>query len=184
MEENPSTGIYGPSNPSSPNMRPVSTDSLDLGPRDTRIISGYNSGDSTNRIKRTTSQDFYVLNKIPDSFGDFSGSYGVKAAFPPAPVPMNDLYDSDDAMNRSPLPVVVSPKFEPGPSFDPFPGADATQTSGRERSGRSDQLHQPETQIQTCYGESVLASRFVPSYPEIKNILLSWTTIAPEDIHL
>ncbi|KAJ5403687.1 hypothetical protein N7509_003558 [Penicillium cosmopolitanum] len=82
---------------------------------------------------------------------------------------MTDLYDSDDAMNRSPPPVAVCPKYEPDDARPPFvpPSDDVTEKGDKGTPERSRKPHQPETQTHTRFGDSVLINFLAPGRPDI-----------------
>lgn len=83
---------------------------------------------------------------------------------------MTDFYDSDDAMNRSPPPVPVCPKYEPEKArapFDPASDGDASEKSDKGTPDRSRKQHQPETQTHTRFGDSVLINFLAPGRPDI-----------------
>ncbi|KAJ5115446.1 hypothetical protein NUU61_001205 [Penicillium alfredii] len=84
----------------------------------------------------------------------------------------SDVYDSDDACNRSPPPVAQKISYAVQEPLPPFvhPGSPegdvekpAKGTPGRSRK------HLPETRTQTRLGDSVLISYLDPSRPDIAN---------------
>ncbi|KAJ5688590.1 hypothetical protein N7462_002982 [Penicillium macrosclerotiorum] len=81
----------------------------------------------------------------------------------------SDIYDSDDAMNRSPPPVALQPKYvsdEPKPPFVSHSDDDAAKDT-KGTPGRSRKPHMPETMTQTGHGDSVLMSFLDPGRPDI-----------------
>ncbi|KAF3393749.1 hypothetical protein F1880_004928 [Penicillium rolfsii] len=85
----------------------------------------------------------------------------------------SDIYDSDDAMGRSPPPKPARPKYgldEPPPPFvngDEENDAEFTAKDPQGTLDRSRKPHLPETQTQTRHGDSVLMSYLGPDYPEV-----------------
>jgi hypothetical protein len=83
-----------------------------------------------------------------------------------------DLYDSDDAMNRSPPPVAVCPyePDEPRPPFV-FPSEDVTEKGDKGTLRRSRNPQRPEIQTHARSGDSVLinfATSGRPDTPEFE----------------
>ncbi|KAJ5179142.1 hypothetical protein N7492_002352 [Penicillium capsulatum] len=82
----------------------------------------------------------------------------------------SDIYDSDDAMNRSPPLVAQKIKYEveePPPPFVSAADRDAPEKSAKGTSDRSRKPHLPESQTQTRHGDSVLISYLAPQCPDI-----------------
>ncbi|KAJ6037336.1 hypothetical protein N7540_001615 [Penicillium herquei] len=77
----------------------------------------------------------------------------------------SDIYDSDDAMNRSPL--LEPQKINYGLDADrpPFASNEAECTKGTDN--RSRKLHQTDTPMQTRYGDGVLMRFMAPDLPEV-----------------
>lgn len=87
---------------------------------------------------------------------------------------MSDIYDSDDAMGRSPPLKPAEPKYGPHkPPPPPFVNAndeDDAKATGKDIKGthdRSRKPHLPETQTQTRHGDSVLMRYLGPDCPEV-----------------
>lgn len=72
-------------------------------------------------------------------------------------------------MNRSPPPVAVCPKYEPDDARPPFvpPSDDVPEKDDKGTPERSRKPHQPETQTQTRFGDSVLINFLAPGRPDI-----------------
>ncbi|KAJ5086102.1 hypothetical protein N7532_010873 [Penicillium argentinense] len=83
----------------------------------------------------------------------------------------SDLYDSDDAMGRSPPPVAVKPKLQADEPLPPFvPKSDDAPDKSEGDKGtpdRSRKPHWPESQTQTRHGDSVLINFLAPDRPDI-----------------
>lgn len=85
----------------------------------------------------------------------------------------SDIYDSDDAMGRSPPPKPAKPKYgldEPPPPFvnvDDENDAKSTVKDPKGTLDRSRKPHLPETQTRTCLGDSVLMSYLGPDCLEV-----------------
>ncbi|OKP14949.1 hypothetical protein PENSUB_4699 [Penicillium subrubescens] len=85
----------------------------------------------------------------------------------------SDIYDSDDAMGRSPPPKPAKPKYgldEPPPPFVNVNDENDANSTVKDPKGtldRSRKPHLPETQTRTCLGDSVLMSYLGPDCPEV-----------------
>ncbi|CAI7675902.1 unnamed protein product [Penicillium pancosmium] len=181
-EESPSTGVQDSSNSFSPGVRRASTGSLGSRTGNRRVMSGYDTEDPANKMKRTPSRDLHVPSMRPDGFGDSSAdSAGVEVAPPPAPASMT-IWDWEDALDGSPTPLLPSPEFFwPWPPFVLPSEGDATGSQDEGISNSSYMAHQLESQAHAFYGDSVSVGVLAP---DLKDLLVAWTTIAPEDIHL
>ncbi|KAJ5363777.1 uncharacterized protein N7496_009490 [Penicillium cataractarum] len=86
----------------------------------------------------------------------------------------SDIYDSDDAMGRSPPLKAAQPKYGPDepppPPFVTVNDENRTKPAVKDPKGtldRSRKPHLPETQTQTRHGDSVLMSYLGPDCPEV-----------------
>jgi MADS-box transcription factor len=181
-EESPSTGVQGSSNSFSSSVRRTSTDSLGRRTGNRRVMSGYDTEDPANKMKRTSPRDLHGPSMRPDGFDDSSSdSSGVEVAPPPAPASMT-FWDWEHAWDGSPPSLLPSPvSFEPWPSFVLPSEGDATGREDEGTSNSSYMAHQLESQTRAFYDDSVSVGVLAP---DIKDLLVAWTNIAPEDIRL